>query len=258
MRIVTWTLTGLLLSGTWLLAQQPPPVQVQPAPQPPADPALDAVLAKWENAMMAVNSFHIDLSRTNLDKAYGTVEKFEGAARFQKPNKALLYLASKTNANNFEKFVINGLTLYEWAPSVKKVRIHQLPPPKNGQMADNNFLSFIAGMKAADAKQRYAMKMMPPPAGDTYYSYIEILPRDPTDRQDFSRARLVLTISTGLPRQLWFQQPNGNEVTWDFNDVKANIQLPAVDFERPTALPPGWELQAVQPDGPRVVRPQGP
>ena len=145
-------------------------------------------------------------------------------------------------------------------PASQVIQIHQLPPPKNGQMADDNFLSFISGMKAVDAKKRYVLKMLAPPAGDTWYNYIEVLPRENMDKADFSRARLVLTIATGLPRQLWFQEPNGNTVTWEFDKIQTNVGVPAANFERPTALEKGWTFQpmAAQPAGPpRVVRPQG-
>src|SRR4051812_18747947 len=123
MRIVACTLTGLLLGGTLLLAQQSQPV-AQP-PQPPADPKLEAALASWEKAMTGITTFHIDCARVNVDKAWNTAEEFTGVARFEKPNKALLYLAHKTKAGKFEKFIVNGQMVYEWAPDAKVVRIYK-------------------------------------------------------------------------------------------------------------------------------------
>ena len=128
MRILACTLTGLLLGATCLLAQQPQPVAQPMPPQQPADPKLEAALASWEKAMTAITSFHIDCSRINVDKAFAVTEEFTGVARFQKPNKALLYLAHKTKAGKFEKFVVNGSVAYQWEPDSKVVRIYKNDP----------------------------------------------------------------------------------------------------------------------------------
>src|SRR5437588_814270 len=94
MRFATGSLAGLLLAGTFLLAQQAPQVnQVPQAPQQPLDPKLEAALANWEKAMAAITTFHIDCSRLKVDKAWNTTDVYEGVARYQKPDKALLYLA---------------------------------------------------------------------------------------------------------------------------------------------------------------------
>ncbi len=173
MRKIAYTLTALLL-GVPLLAQQPVAPQ-----QPPADPKLEAALGAWEKAMGSLSTFVIQCSRTKVDKTFGTVDQFEGVAKYLKPDKAMLHLSHKTKAGVFEKFIINDRALYEWAPANKVVRIHQLPAAKKGQMGDDNFLSMIVGMKAADAKNRYLLRLLPPPQGDTWYQYIEVLPRRP-------------------------------------------------------------------------------
>jgi len=74
-------------------------------------------------------------------------------------------------------------------------------------------------MKAADAKGPLPAHLRAGPATDKWYHYVRIIPKSAADRADFTEARLVLSASTFLPRQLWFQQPNGNEVTWDFPKV---------------------------------------
>jgi hypothetical protein len=99
------------------------------------------------------------------------------------------------------------------------IRIHQLPPPKPGQVADDNFLSFLFGMRAAEAKSRYQLTYVPPGPDDKWYYYIKIQPIHPADKHEFTEARLALNNKTFLPAQVWFQEPNGNEVTWDFTKV---------------------------------------
>jgi TIGR03009 family protein len=129
-------------------------------------------------------------------------------------------------------------------------------------VADNNFLSFLFGMKAEEAKRRYELSLA---KEDQHWIYIDILPRDPADKADFQKARLVLSATTFLPRQLWFVQPNKNEVTWDIPRVDTSAGVNRNDFAVP-AQPQGWNVVRVpradlQAPGkndppPRVVRPK--
>ncbi|MCS7046763.1 MAG: hypothetical protein NZO58_10435, partial [Gemmataceae bacterium] len=62
--------------------------------------------------------------------------------------------------------------------------------------------------------------------------------------------------SNYLPRQLWFLEPNGNEVTWDFPRVTSPANVSAHDFAHPQ-LPAGWTFDTVplqQNPPPRVLR----
>src|SRR5947199_27600 len=91
-------------------------------------------------------------------------------------------------------------------------REHQrqkIPSPPPGQVSDDHFLTFLFGMKAEQAKQRYELKVT---REDQYYIYLDVTPRSPQDRSDFVRAQLVLSKESFLPRQLWFEQPNGSTI----------------------------------------------
>ena len=135
--------------------------------------------------------------------------------------------------------------------------------PKSGQVSDENFLRFLFGMKAVDAKQRYKMTWVPDKEDNNkYYHYLKVVPRDPRDKQDFNEARLVLWSNTMLPRQLWYLQPNGNEIRWDFPQVKLNANIPLLNFQQPDT-PAGWRVERVQqraavPIQPTVIRNQKP
>ena len=63
----------------------------------------------------------------------------------------------------------------------------------------------------------------------------------------------MLTISTSLPRQIWFEQPNGNETTWDFPKLAPNLQIDPREFAQPVP-PAGWQLRKVTQEAPRVIR----
>jgi TIGR03009 family protein len=249
MRSLWLGLPALLLLPTLTAAQQPGPSSEQ---------MLNAVLQNWEQAMTRLDSFAVSCRRTTTDKTFGGVDVFEGSAKFLKtpggqPSRALLEMGSKKDPGKYEKFLYTGLYLYEWVPATKVLRIHDVPQPKNGQPGiEDNIVALLFGMKADDAKKRYQMTWVPDTKDNNkFYHYLQILPRSQADKADFTEARLVLTAKDFLPRQVWYHQPNGNEVTWDFENLKKNQEagVGPTAFAPPQTLPAGWRVDRVQPQG---------
>jgi TIGR03009 family protein len=257
MRYPILAVSGALLCGACLLAQQPAAPQ-QPAPN---QAELNGILLNWERVMNGINSLEADCTRKQVDKTWATTKVYEGKAKFLKPNMARLKMTNKANPQDFEEYVCSGAELCVYAPQAKVIRLHKLPPPKPGQPQEDNFLSFLMGMKAAEALQRYQLALLPgTPETEKWYYYIRVLPREQKDKADFTQARLVLLKSSYLPAQLWFEQPNGNEVYWDFTKLYTGVQLQPQEFQRP-APPPGWQLvpadlPGAPGSGPRVIRQQ--
>lgn len=266
MRRFLLTSAGVLLVNAALCAQQP--VQQTPAapqaPQAPLlDPAnnrLDAHLLRWEQEMKAVQALSVQITHIRVDKTLQVTEVYEGVAKYVKPNLALLEMQKKGKPEIFEKYVCTGTHLWEYVPANKVVRVHEMPPPKAGQVADDSFLSFLFGMKAEESKRRYDMKLV---KEDQWYIYIEIVPRLPADKADFQKARMVLHNKSFLPRELWFEQPNGNEIKWDIPRIENGAKLNRAEFTSPP-VPQGWKIEqaprapAATTTGnvpPRVIRP---
>jgi TIGR03009 family protein len=266
----------LLLCQAAVSAQQPPqqPYPPQPPRQPmvpaaqplnPNDP-LDQLLIRWEGEMKRVQTLQASLTRIDQNKTFGTTDVYVGVAKYMKAqsgprvvNLALLELRKKDKPDTYDKILCNGTALYQWAPAEKEIRMQPLPQPKPGQVADDGPLQFLLGMKAEEARRRYELKLT---KSDQYYHYVDVLPRFDQDKADFQRARMVLNKDSFLPRQLWFEQPNGNTVTWDIPKIENGTPLNAREFETPTP-PPGWKMAepvAQNNDGPtprpRVVREQ--
>ncbi len=255
------SLPALLLVGTLTLAQQPgtPPPPAQPPGFDPKTNRLDAILFNWELAMSRVDSLHAKVQRTAVDNVFNTKEVFSGEAKYLKPNKASLWLQNMDpKKQDFEKLVCNGQIAYKWEPSKKEIHVYEMPKPKQGQINDDNFVAMLFGMKALDAKRRYDLELQPNPAGQqqVLYYYIWVLPRDTQDKAEFTKARLVLTASTYLPREIWFEQVNKNTTLWEFPTLSTNFKVDAQflrDFAEPQA-PQGWQVKKVL--DPRVVRQQ--
>ena len=265
MRHAWLALAVLLLAGGAVQGQQQQPPVAAPAPAPldPQNNRLDFLLLQWEAKMKEVDTLSAEVVREKDDRAFRVREIYEGQARYKKPNLALLELHRKDRPAVFEKFICTGSFLYEFNQDNKELRIHELPPPKPGQVSDDSFLSFLFGMRAEEAKRRYDMKLF---KEDKNYVYLEILPKLPADKADFQKAYLALAQNTFLPRVLIFDEPNGNRVKWDIPMIDSGVKLDPREFTSPQ-LPAGWkavrapkvnEPQPAQGNDPppRVVRPK--
>jgi TIGR03009 family protein len=249
------------LAGQLASAQQPP--ATPPASPPPAEEkVLDGHLQKWEEKMKDVTTLAAQLVRIDKNNTMGDVTKLVGVAYYMKDGKgptalnlAILELSPEGKKEFQERYVCTGDFIYDFKPGQKEIRYYEVPKPKPGQVADDNLLSLLFGMKAEEAKRRYALKLA---KEDQYYIYVDIAPRSAADRSDFQRARLVLNKSTFMPRQLWFQHANGNEVMWDIPNLRTDVKLERRAFDAPKA-PAGWKLVPgeKQPQ-PRTVRPASP
>lgn len=230
----------------------------------PADPRLDVHLNAWEAKMKTVNGLQAAITRTETDAVEKTVKQYVGEAKFLRPDRATLYLRSATNPQIDERFVFTGTHLYQYRSEAKRLVIHEMAN-KPGQIVDDNFLNFLFGMKAEDAKRRFDLQVA---KEDEYYVYLWVHPRLPSDRQDFTKARLVLFRSNYLPAELQFEEPNGNAVKWDIKAPDPSARLTTRDFD-PPAAPKDWQVQrsprqTAPPAGvtpmqpPSKVRPAGP
>ena len=236
-------------------------------PVPMAGPApLDGYLQRWEQEMLRVQTLVAQLRLIEKDKTFQAASTSIGVAKYMKVgsgaqavNLALLELKKENKNEPDRRFICTGTYLYEMSFEQKVIRAFELPKPKPGQVADDNFLSFLFGMKAQDARARYDMKLV---KEDQWYAYLDVLPRTPPDRADFQRARVVLNRTNFLPRQLWFEKSNGDEVTWDLPRLDPGAPVDRREFD-PPSVPQGWRVleEAVKPSvaappvQPRVVRP---
>jgi TIGR03009 family protein len=206
---------------------------------------VDQHLRAWEQAARKIQTLQVVLTRTDKDRGARAATKYTGHAQYMKAgngptavNLALMEMKVAGKTDVAEKFICTGTFLYQFLPAQKEIRRYELPRPRRGEVADDNFLTFLFGMKADEARKRYDLALS---KEDKWYIYIEVKPRFAADKADFTRARLVLNRDSYLPRRLWFENGNGNEVTWDFPRVQSGVALDRRAFEAPKP-PPGWKL----------------
>jgi TIGR03009 family protein len=272
---------GIVLAAVALgtlpaLAQTPPGAPPTPAaPADAASAALDAHLLKWEQSMKKVEALSAVLNRVDKDVVLDSTRKYSGNAIYLRAgtggpgtqNQAMLEMREEGKRDFAEKFVCTGTFLYQFVPASKEIRSYELPKPKPGQVADDNFLSFLFGMKAEEARRRYLLTPdndpKHPGGEDKWYIYVNVTPRERADRAEFTQARLVLDKTTFLPRQLWFKHPNGNQTTWDIPTLRRDVNPDPRLFDTP-AVPTGWKMVTVPtnpppsaPGAPAPPRPSG-
>lgn len=258
MRLYGPSLAVALLTALAAGAQQTAPPTAPPAAAPAAN-KLDEYLRRWEQEMAKIETLAAQLNRTDKDKTFERTNKLTGIAQYMKVGKgpaaqnlALLEMRPEGKNEIAEKVVCTGTYLYQYLPAQKEIKVYDITP-KQGQVAEDNFLSFLLGMKAAEAQRRYELKLA---KEDQFYIYVDIAPRFPNDKAEFQRARIVLNKDSFLPRQLWFENPNNSEVTWDIPRVQTGAAVKREAFDAPKA-PPGWKLVPIprQDVPPRVARP---
>ena len=243
MRYFGLVLGLVLICHESAFAQQNQQQPVQPLlGQPEANPRLDALLAQWEAKMTGIKSLKAQIARETESKAFRVKEVMVGNAYYQAPNLARLELKLPANPNKFECIVCSGQFTYQYVPEAKQIRVYDLGPAKKGQLSEDNFLSFLIGMKAADAKSRYILKLV---KEDANYIYIEVKPRDPRDMADFSLAQLALTQKTFLPRMLIYTAGNGDVATWNIPSLEVDTGLGIAEiFEKATREAAGIRNEA--------------
>jgi TIGR03009 family protein len=240
MRTIGLTLTALVLAG--------PALAQQPGTAPPAANAatLDRYLMGWERSMESVTTLAARLKRTEKDTTLDSNRVLVGEAYYKKSgkganavNKAFLQMRLEGKQEVAEKYVCTGTYLYQFLPEEKKIKYFEVPRPKPGQGMEDNFLSFLFGMKADEAKKRYDLRLT---KEDKFYVYVDVLPRTQADKEDFKQAQLVLNKDTLLPRRLWFVGSNKSETIWDIDPVEKNRDLADRMFDAPPT-PTGWKLE---------------
>jgi TIGR03009 family protein len=231
------TLVVLGLCGPSVVAQ---PAGGGAAPGATLNPGnrLDAILMSWQQAMSTVQNASAQCTHTKIDKVLKDKEVFEGIAQFMKPNLAIIDLNMKDRPQDVEHVISTGTFVYQFVPATQVIKVYEM---KTGQ-SSQDFLPFLQGMKAQDAKARYDLALI---KEDKYWIYIQILPRLPEDKADFKQARLVLSNQTYLPRELRFIEANGNENIWDIPKIQPNNpQVTRNTFTAPK-LPTGWKWEKV-------------
>jgi TIGR03009 family protein len=255
MRLPLLAVAIVLLSGRAAPAQQP---LKQPVPQvnsPPQAAELQAILSNWQRAFGGVTKFHVlNAVRTMKDAIWNETTFYEGEIKFLAPRRFLVDLKKmdrgKPVPGDMFKVVCTGDAIFEFKPKDKKIYMMPMPDKKAN---DNTIMGFLfPDMKITEFQDRYQLALAAAPAGyEKYYYFIDILPKRPEDKANFSNARLVLNRQNFLPSQLYYKEPNGSQITWDFRKIKtADANVQPNEFGQPTLPARDWSFARAPENGP--------
>jgi outer membrane lipoprotein-sorting protein len=210
---------------------------------------LDTVLHNWYQAMTKIESLSCEFQRTDYDGAYQKTTKREGTFRYLKPNQVMIEMREQGDAKFFSKIVYNGRALYLYDPNQKTIwsidpnygekRIWFIPTIRFlFELAKDREGPLLFGGDAREMRRNYEMELL---KEDNWYNFILIKPKSKRALSQIIRARLAVRKDTSLPRQLWIEELNGGQTTWDILRLDTAAKLAADDFiVRP---PPGWSMQ---------------
>jgi TIGR03009 family protein len=233
-------------------------IVLEASAQAPGQENLDNVLRAWEKSMTDLKNFTCVVQRESLDKALQIKEINKGYAMFVKATNPKDGSRAKLHTMNLstkveEKYILTGPYLYEYVAAQSLIRVHTMPEGKQAHQQES-FLSFLFGMGAKEAKDRYQMELIVPQVPDKFYHYIRVQPKLPHDKGDFTEARLSILRANNLPAQVWYHQPNGKEITWNFTELKIDQpNLPLHHFNPET--PKGWRSELAKPKAPVAAQP---
>lgn len=210
---------------------------------------LDKVLQIWEQSTGKITRYECKVTRWQYDTtvdAQHPANVDTGVLKYAKPDKGLYridkresiakkgpnpeYRVSQKFADDY--WICDGEYLHIRDRNEKQELKKQLPPDQRGNGIHNSPLPFLFGVKAAEIKQRYWIRPLPPQAGSSDV-WLEAWPKLLDDAGSYSRVQVILDAKEVLPKGLIVFLPNWtaqapNRDVLEFSDRKNHGMLDAI------------------------------
>ena len=244
--------------------QQPPPPPFTLTPQEEAQ--LDNVLRAWEQKSKDIKTFDCSFKRWEYDPVFPKPGADPNAPRdpnapayieigiikYATPDKGVFDVRLQdgpdgkpvpVDPDRADHWICDGKSVFQYLPREKKLIEHKLPPEMQGKAIVDGPLPFLFGAEAQKLRQRYWIRVVPPPANVQGVVCLEAYPRFQQDAANFRTATLMLNVPAMAPRALQILQPNGRSRTsYEFYDVVFNDSLRLFQGDPFRAyMPRGWE-----------------
>jgi TIGR03009 family protein len=211
--------------------------QVGPPPAPPGfqlskaeQDDLDRLLVAWEGRGKGITSFECSFTRLAYKREWQNGEKpkaiEKGELKYAAPDKGLFVVqaSSPSQPETGEKWICDGRSIFRYDFLKQRVIEYPLPPESRGKDIANGPLPFLFGAEASKLKQRYFLKIVPPPpAQGGQQVWLVARPRFREDAQNFSLAEMILKVPNLEPLAIRLYSPNPNIWTvFAFDSPKIN------------------------------------
>lgn len=226
----------------------------------------DNVLKFWEFHSSKIERYRSDFERWEYDRQnFHPTEPLtfaKGKVNYAKPDKGLFEVTSlrqgrktaggkieyvdQQNAE-FEKWICDGKTLFEFDHRNKQLIERGLPPEMQGEQIVEGPLPFLFGAKKAQIEARYWVRINPkPPVKGVFW--LEAVPKRREDAANFKKVEIVIPDEDKfLPKAIILHHRGGTQTTFEFvnreNDWNDTFEKLAVwnrAFFNP-ATPLGWK-----------------
>jgi TIGR03009 family protein len=186
----------------------------------------------------------------------------------RKPDGAAYDLKS----DDAERWLCDGIKIYDIDDEEKTARIVHLPPDLRGQNIMNSPLPFLFGLPPEKATQRFHMELIQDYRPNFEVVLLKATPKQRQDRDNWMEAQIFLNTKNYLPDAVKLLDPAGTKRTvYTFQDMAINKKglfgglLPGQNPWDPKirgyqthVIQPGQQQAAGQSAPPQRLNPQGP
>lgn len=147
-----------------------------------------------------------------------------------------------------EKWICDGLAIYEYDFDANRLYETKLPPEAQGEGLKNSPLPFVFGAKATELLDRYWIRDVTPGNVQDQY-WLEAWPKRLSDAQAYSKVEIILSRDPFLPVAIHMYAPNfdartnPSKMSFEFQQREINGTLATLldrFFIRPST-PFGWQ-----------------
>jgi TIGR03009 family protein len=249
----------------------PPPVPPGFQLSPEEQDNLDRLLAAWEKRGQRIKSFECTFTRLLYNQVWQNGDKpkavEKGELKYAAPDKGLFVVqpTSPTEPATGDKWLCDGRSIFRYDFVKQRVIEYPLPPELHGKEITNGPLPFLFGAEASKLRQRYFLKIVPPPADQGGQQvWLVARPRFREDAQNFSAAEMILKVPTLEPIAIRLYSPNPKVWTvFAFDTPKINaidprwgipgLRILQSDPFKPD-IPRGWTKE-LDPEAAQAARP---
>lgn len=184
---------------------------------------VDQVLTAWCNRSGQINRFEAKFARWIFNAAFtkpGQNPPRElGQVWFVAPDKGRF----QVSGDQPENWICDGKTLWEYNYVKKQVIGRVLPENMRGRAISQGPMPFLFNSSVQDLKQRYFIRLLPPPQGTTGQIWLEAYPRYMSDATGFKRAELIINVKEMMLHALQLYENDGvSRTAYQFYDAKIN------------------------------------
>ena len=235
--------------------------QAQAATEARARNDMNLLLDEWEKQSAKVKSLQVVFERTDKSIKWGD-KVSQGTAILKSPDLACLEFKRaipdsdgrprlKLNANGqkaidvekepYQRIVCTGKEVLQYEWDEKVLYIYPLDKEARQKALQQGPLPFLFNMKAAEARRRYTMTLIPDPRSPQEYC-IKVVPNEEIDKKDFKQAVVWLDKEQFQPSRLVLH-PVGDKDLQEFRFTLIAPNKPISDDYFAVVIPTDWKVE---------------